>query len=485
MSNKQVILGGYPNSTFINETGIRQTILSSVLVDETGGALAFYVDVAETLTAATAQTVTIRAVPNVIEAMTATATQRIDNLPTRFVAETLSVTDHPGIAFFTITENTMHAVDHINRTILSLATVTDTLNIIDHPTAGIRRSVVEALNIAEVITEGTDSVFRRSINEILDVVDHIHVSFRLRVDEFLNPVTLHSAGLNHIYNLSIQERFGGSITTQTLWLKAIGIVREVLSAADHASAQIGVPGIWDLTVEEILHVRDIAIDPETFVNPGLYFWGYHWAYGKYPLLTVYCAGLDCGDHPVRPDGSVFVPWGSDPDNLFYPSWLFQTALDSAPPIPIPDPFRREYGATACNVDITANDGKLLRITIPLAIGLPYHSRVQTLRPNTPELSHSPYGPSLAETRRLHQFGIHLSTAQGVSVGTNVNNLRRIDFRDPRGNKYPKARFFTGIHHDLIDDDYSFDGMLMAEIFRPYPTTISAIIGFSKTFDRGE
>jgi hypothetical protein len=59
----------------------------------------------------------------------------------------------------------------------------------------------------------------------------------------------------------------------------------------------------------------------------------------------------------------------------------------------------------------------------------------------------------------------------------------VTFRLPNGNKYPSHELYTGVHWDVLDCAYDYDGMLMMEMFRPYPATIAALIGFMKTMDR--
>lgn len=211
------------------------------------------------------------------------------------------------------------------------------------------------------------------------------------------------------------------------------------------------------------------------MSTGLYFWGYQWAYNAaISTLAVFCAGLDCGDHAINAAGYVFVPWESDPDGLFTKDYLIN--LSNNPP-------QGGFGASACNIDLTNDDASITRVVVDLAVGVPYTSEVQLLRPNTPELSHSQYGPSLAETRRVHQYGVYLANAQGLTIGTTTDSQRPMLFKDAQGNKYPNSTLFTGVHWSPLDDEYSFDGMLMVQMFRPQPATVGALIGFMKTFDR--
>ena len=208
------------------------------------------------------------------------------------------------------------------------------------------------------------------------------------------------------------------------------------------------------------------------MSDGIYFWNYSYLAGQ--TLSVWCAGLDCGDHAVNDDGSVFVPWQSDPDALFTKDYLI--ALSNDPP-------NGGFGASACNIDLSNEDDTTTRVTVDLAIGLPYTSEVQVLRPNDPSETNSEYGPSLAETRRLHDYGMLVANTQSLSIGTTEDNLRPIVFTDDAGDKYPDSSLFTGVYAGLLDCDYDFDGMMLVQMYRPYPATISALIGFIKTYDR--
>jgi hypothetical protein len=99
------------------------------------------------------------------------------------------------------------------------------------------------------------------------------------------------------------------------------------------------------------------------------------------------------------------------------------------------------GSTA-NIDLTDNTGRVHRVIVDLAIGLCYTSRLQQLRPNSAEMSHSAFGPSLAETRRVHQYGAHLVNTQGISTGTSTDNLRSAVFRYPNRDKYLDSTLFS-------------------------------------------
>lgn len=208
--------------------------------------------------------------------------------------------------------------------------------------------------------------------------------------------------------------------------------------------------------------------------PGLYFWGYGYWYGVVDTLACWIAGLDCGDQPINADGSVYVPYQSDPDQLLTADYLVNVSNN---------PPENGFGTSACSIDLTQDGGAITRIVASCAIGIPYASTLQLVRPNSVEMTHSQYGPSLAETRRIHQYGIRVVNTQGLSVGVAQDTLLPVTFTQPNGNKYQVSQLFTGTHWDAVEDDYGFDSMLMVQVTRPYPMTVVSLAGFIETNDR--
>jgi hypothetical protein len=209
-------------------------------------------------------------------------------------------------------------------------------------------------------------------------------------------------------------------------------------------------------------------------STGIYFWNYQYLYGKADTLACWVAGLYCGQQPIDPSGYVFVPWQSDPDKKFTADYLIN--VSNNPPV-------GGFGASACNIDITNQDGSLGRVIVDVAIGVSYTSKVQLLRPNVPDQTNSQYGPSLGETRRLHQYGVLLAQSRGISIGTTPDNVRPMEFTDPDGADLPNSELFSGVHWGFLDCDYDYDGMMYLEMIAPYPATIASLAGFIKTFAR--
>lgn len=257
-----------------------------------------------------------------------------------------------------------------------------------------------------------------------------------------------------------------------------GIVDDVLTKSLVLDPDIR--GIVDAVVVETLMTTGVAVDAvatETLiatVTHGLFFWNYLYLLEQgFSTVCCWVAGLWCGEHPINSNGSVFVPWQSDPDGLLTPDYLMD--LSNNPP-------EGGFAQSTCNIDLTDQYGITTRVVVDCAIGLCYTSQLQILRPHLFE-SMSRFPTSSASTRRAHQYGARLTDVQGISVGTTTANLRPVAFLDLRGNKYPVSQLFTGVHWDFLDDDYGYDSMLMIEMTQPFPATINSVIIFMKAFKR--
>lgn len=443
----------------------------------------FDVSVAESVSAASTQNATAILRPTVNE--TASAVDHpVPNVVRRVtVSESMSVADHPGSVYRLTVNEAMTAASAQNGSNVSTLAVHETLHAADTILSGIRPHVDEVLNILAHATAAVNGAWALRVHEINPITQvangHSVIHASVVEDNPIHAYPTESTG--GVHNVTARA-FADADDTASSHMLTHSIVHETLSVLDSNGVQIGTPGTWNLSVVEHANITVSATDPLTFTSTGLRFWGYRYAYQRVPgnVLSVWCAGLDCGDHAIDASGFVFVPWESDPDGLFTPAWLFQ--LHNSPPDPL-DALTHGFGASACNIDLTDNNGDMHRLIVDLAIGLCYRSEVQVLRPNSVDANHSQFGPSLAETRRLHQYGAHFVNAQGVEVGTTDGNLQPATFREKNGAKYPAHKLFTGVHWGHTDDDYSYDGMLMMQMFRPYPATIAAMIGFMKTMDR--
>lgn len=192
--------------------------------------------------------------------------------------------------------------------------------------------------------------------------------------------------------------------------------------------------------------------------------------------TVSIVGLDCGDYPVATDGSVTVPYGSDPDGLLTAHYLI--SLSATPPDPT-----YGWGELAATFYVTPPGGELTRVILPVVIGFNFSSRGQVARPMSQDDIKSPLGSGLGKTRRNQMYSALLSQTQHIAFGGDFANLRAATFQTNSGVSYQFHTLFSGVHWDILDDDYNFDGMLSWEVGRPYPALVAAATGFLSTQDR--
>ena len=210
---------------------------------------------------------------------------------------------------------------------------------------------------------------------------------------------------------------------------------------------------------------DDAVIPSSYAvgSTGVTFNGLWHLNGK--LVTVFAAGLDCGDFTVAA-GSIGVPYGDGISEGAGGGLFTQELVNS----------------------FTAG-------MMPAVIGFNFNSDGQLTRPMTPQESGARSGPALAKKRRFDQYGMLIVTANGgvlpetstpagLQVGTNFNNLNPANFRladDVTPLAYGVS--YSGVHWDTLDDDASFDGMLCWRATRPWPATIAAIESFGETRDK--
>ena len=123
-------------------------------------------------------------------------------------------------------------------------------------------------------------------------------------------------------------------------------------------------------------------------------------------------------------------------------------------------------------------------SIPAVIGFTYTSQAQLLRPQAPDATGARQGPGFGKTRRLHRYALQMASSQGLSVGTDFAKLYPAPLRDFEGAPtYAPNVLFTGTVSEVLEDSYSYDGMLCWEITRPYPCNITAAGGMIETEDR--
>jgi len=180
-------------------------------------------------------------------------------------------------------------------------------------------------------------------------------------------------------------------------------------------------------------------------------------------VQVFAGGLDCGDRGtvgspgyytdfVVTDGSCFVPFGD--------------GIDAGP------------GRGLFTADLVAAGASIV-------VGFTYNSDGQLVRPIAPADTGARNGPALGKTRRNHQYSVLVSNTLGLSFGGtfSVYDLMPAQFSKADGNPIDPLTMFSGVHHDTLSDDYSYDGMVAWRVSRPWPANIVAISGNIQTQDR--
>lgn len=193
----------------------------------------------------------------------------------------------------------------------------------------------------------------------------------------------------------------------------------------------------------------------------------NWTLGG-QAVDVCIAGLDCGTITANVDGSVFVPFGADPDGLFTAGYLNS----------ISNPLSTNPALVTFN--ITNGAGDVLTVSVPVLVGYSYSSVGQCLRPTTEGQTKSPMGGAVGKRRRMQRAGFEFINTQGVSIGNKQGNMDAIQFKDAGANTTTKDTLFSGIMQLAVRDTNSYDGQLYWEITRPYPCTIVSVTTFLET-----
>ena len=185
-------------------------------------------------------------------------------------------------------------------------------------------------------------------------------------------------------------------------------------------------------------------------------------------VSVFAAGLDCGDYLVT-NGQVMVPLGTlDPISGYtfdIPQFDILQPLASQ----FPDHYVTIVGAG-------------VQYKIPCVIGFNYKSQGQLCRPMLQVDTGARNGPGFAKKRKLARYGISLVGSMGAQVGTDFDKTIPVPTTSPLGKNMPYLSMFDGIKRETLGSEYSFDGQLCWQSTRPYPLTVTAFGGFISTED---
>jgi hypothetical protein len=106
-----------------------------------------------------------------------------------------------------------------------------------------------------------------------------------------------------------------------------------------------------------------------------------------------------------------------------------------------------------------------------------------VRPIAPADTGARNGPALGKTRRNHQYSVLVCNTANIKFGSDFSALYPALFRQADGNPIAPLTTYSGVHHDTLQDDYSYDGMVAWRVSRPWPANISALSGNIQTQDR--
>lgn len=179
--------------------------------------------------------------------------------------------------------------------------------------------------------------------------------------------------------------------------------------------------------------------------------------------SVFLAGLYCGTYQVS-NGSIAVPYGSDPDGYLTPAWL----------------RANQSSVNGVVIDVSGTN-----VTVPCVVGFPYSSTFKLLRPVSVQDLRTQTGPGLAKTRRIHMYGVQLSqtiTGAQVSVDAGPTSAMKLVAPDQQ-TLLDHTELYDGVFWDTIDDDMSFDGQITIAQGLPYPLTLASVTGFVHAQDR--
>lgn len=207
----------------------------------------------------------------------------------------------------------------------------------------------------------------------------------------------------------------------------------------------------------------VTVNNQQFVR----FYGLSHLNGNRPV-TVFAAGLDCGDYIVT-KGTIDVPMGkADPLTGYKfdaPQFnVLQTRIDEFEDM---------------SVTVT---GSGVSYVIPCVIGYNYKTQGQLCRPMLPADTGARNGPGFGKKRNTSKYAINLVDSLGVQVGTDFDTVKPINVASPLGKLPPYLSMFSGILRDTLNDDFSYDSMLCWQTTRPYGATVTTLGGFIETQD---
>ena len=136
------------------------------------------------------------------------------------------------------------------------------------------------------------------------------------------------------------------------------------------------------------------------------------------------------------------------------------------------------GATHTNETVASGGISLNVSATTAAVGLPYTSRLKTLRIESGSVD----GTSQGKTKRIHDITLRLHETVGVEVGSSVDTVDRIPFRDSSMAMSSAVELFTGDKEIEFRGGFEEDDQIVIQQTQPLPLTVLAIYPRMNTFD---
>lgn len=189
------------------------------------------------------------------------------------------------------------------------------------------------------------------------------------------------------------------------------------------------------------------------------------------------AGLYAGSYTVAANGSVTIPWQSDPDKLLTADYLI--AADAAAPA-------EGWGPSSTTLWVYNDSPDLVKVTISAVVGYAYQTQGQRVRSNEQNEAKTRQGSALGMLRKAYEFSALFTAAvnSDLEFGTSFTNATPValyekDLVTPLDNH----TVFNGVYNAPLDDESSFDGQLCWQQSYPFPLVISSVSTFMEFEER--
>ena len=136
------------------------------------------------------------------------------------------------------------------------------------------------------------------------------------------------------------------------------------------------------------------------------------------------------------------------------------------------------GATHTDETVASGGISLNVSATSAAIGLGFTSRLKTLRLESGSVD----GTSQGKLKRIHEITLRLHETVGVEVGSSVDNMDRIPFRDSSMSMDTAVSLFTGDKEIEFRGGFEEDDQIVIQQTQPLPLTLLAIYPRMNTFD---